>query len=345
MRQKSLIISLFTLLSLCAAAQSGYGVYQFLDLPASSRIAALGSNNVSLQDNDLNLAFQNPSLLNAQTGDLIGLSAANYLADVTFGTVVYGKNFNKNNYMAFGIQYIDYGDFKGMNEQNEYQGNFTAKDITISVMYARPLNEHISIGLTFKPIYSVYESYHSFGLATDVGLSYNDPESLFSAGLVFRNMGTQIKGYYAEEGDQHLEPLAYNILLGITKKFQHAPLRISGTLHNLQRWDLSYQSTNQQSSSLIGSENNEIGFFDMAFRHAIFGVEFIPNKNFYLAVGYNHRRRQEMAMNGFKSMAGFSFGGGIKVYKFHVGFGMTQFQLGAYSYQFSISTSLNEFNL
>jgi hypothetical protein len=83
----------------------------------------------------------------------------------------------------------------------------------------------------------------------------------------------------------------------------------------------------------------------MAFRHTILAVEFVPSKNFYLTLAYNDRRQQEMNMPGFKSMAGFSFGGGIKLYKFHVGFGMSQFQVGNYSYQFSINTSLNEFRL
>jgi len=52
-----------------------------------------------------------------------------------------------------------------------------------------------------------------------------------------------------------------------------------------------------------------------------------------------------MTMSGFKTGAGFSYGGGIRLYKFQVGFGMTQFQVGNYAYQFSISTSLNEFRL
>ena len=83
----------------------------------------------------------------------------------------------------------------------------------------------------------------------------------------------------------------------------------------------------------------------MFFRHTIFAAEFVPTKNFYLAIGYNHRRQKEMNMNGFKSSAGFSFGGGVKIYKFQTGFGMSQFQAGNYSYQFSITTNLNEFRL
>jgi hypothetical protein len=68
--------------------QAGQGIYQFLDLPVSSRMAALGSANVSLSDNDINFAFQNPSLLSAETNNMIGLNMANYLADIRFGTVM-----------------------------------------------------------------------------------------------------------------------------------------------------------------------------------------------------------------------------------------------------------------
>jgi hypothetical protein len=116
----------------------------------------------------------------------------------------------------------------------------------------------------------------------------------------------------------------------------------------LQYWNLDYLSLNQTSSTLstaTDTDNKKIGFADMAFRHSIIGVEFVPGKNFYLAASYNHRRHQELKMPGFKSMTGFSFGGGIKLYKFQVGFGMSQFQVGNYSYQFSITTSLNEFRL
>lgn len=329
--------------------QAGQGVYQFLDLPVSSRMAALGSANVSLADNDINFAFQNPSLLSAETHNMIGLNMANYLADIRFGTAMYGRTFGDKNYMAFGIQYVDFGLFKGYNEFNEPQPDFFAKDFALSIMYARPLTEKISVGATLKPVYSVYEFYTSIGLAMDAGASYNDKDNLFSAGLVFRNMGTQFKGYYSEDGQQHYESLPFNIQLGLSKKLKHAPLRFSATFHNLQRWNLTYRSTNQSTGSLSPTDSDsdieEMDFIDMAFRHTIFGVEFVPSKSFYLAMGYNHRRHQEMRMGGFKSMAGFSFGGGIKLSKFHVGFGMTQFQVGNYSYQFSISTSLNEFKL
>ena len=328
-------------------SQAGQGVYQFLNLPVSSRLAAMGGTNVSLRDNDLNFAFQNPSLLTSEMHNVVGLNMANYLADIQFGSAVYSRTFDAKNYLAIGIQYVDYGLFKETTELNEIIGEFSAKDYALSLIYARPITNKITVGATLKPVYSVYERYTSFGVAMDVGANYKSTSDLFSVGLVLRNFGTQFKGYYSDENGQHYEPLPFDIQLGLSKKLAHAPLRLSLALHNLQKWDLSYQSTNQptEMSDIDPPASNEIGFIDMAFRHSIIAVEFVPTKSFYVTAAYNHRRHAEMLMAGFKSMAGFSFGGGIKLYKFHVGFGMTQFQVGNYSYQFSISTSLNEFRL
>jgi len=324
-----------------AFSQAGKGVYQFLDLPVSSRIAAMGGTNVSLKDNDINFSFCNPSLLTDKTNNFLSLSMANYLSDIQYGSAVFGKNFKNKHYMAFGVQYVDYGTFQEATEENQIIGEFTAKDMALYVMYAYPLTEKISVGGTFKPIYSAYERYSSFGVAIDAGVSYNDPTSFFSAGLVLRNIGSQIKGYYSDEEGQHYEPLPFNIQLGITKKLAYAPLRFTGTFHNLQHWDLSYASST--SSSL--DETKDIGFFDMALRHFIFNAEFIPSNNFYLTLGYNFRRAKEMKVEDFKSQAGLSFGGGIKLYKFHVGFGMSTYQVGNSVYQFSLGTSLSEFGL
>lgn len=328
-------------------SQAGNGVYQFLDLPISSRLAALGGTNVSLRDNDINFAFQNPALLTSETHNTLSLNMANYLADISFGSVAYGHTFGKNNYMAVGIQYVDYGTFGRYNELNDSLGNFTAKDYALNIIYARPLTANITVGATLKPVYSVFEQYTSFGIAMDAGVNYKSNDDLFAAGFVLRNIGTQLKGYYSDDNGQHLEPLPFDIQLGLSKKLLHAPLRFSLTLNKLNQWDLRYESTNQPISTMTGNDltENKITFVDMAFRHSIIAVEFVPSKNFYLAAAYNHRRHQEMKMDGFKTLSGFSFGGGLKLYKFHVGFGMTQFQKGNYSYQFSITTALNEFKM
>lgn len=351
MKKRYNIIAIFLFFSVLLYSQAGRGVYSFLDLPVSSRVAALGGSNISIADHDVSFVFKNPSLLTSETDKVVGLNYANYLADINFGSAVYGMNFGKN-YMAFGVQYFDYGKFLEKTETNQNpnggddESYFKAKDIALLVSYARPLTEKITVGGSFKPVFSSYERYTSFGFAMDLGVSYIDRKNLFSAGLVFRNIGAQLKGYYSDEEGQHYEPLPFDIQLGVTQKLKHAPFRFSLTLHDLNKWNLKYQSTNQKTSSMADDDKKkEPGFFDMAFRHVIVGIDFIPSNNFYVSAAYNHRRRQELAIDGVRSLTGFSFGAGVKVYKFHVGFAMMQFQTGLNSYQFSISTSLSEFRL
>lgn len=331
---------IFNLISLFP--QTGRGVYRFLDLPVSSRMAAIGGMNVSLRDNDVNFAFMNPALLTGETHGVIGLNMASYLADIKFGSAVYGHNFGENNFTSFGVQYVDLGKFEGYDELGNFTEDFTAKDIALYMSYARRLDDYFTVGATFKPIFSSYERYTSFGIAFDAGINYS--RDLFSAGLVFRNMGAQLKAYYPDEQGQHREPLPFDIQLGVSKKFAHAPIRISGTLNNLNRWNVAGFQTDKTTTNLDGTtEEKKVKPVDMAFRHLVLGVELVPSDNFYIALGYNHRRNQEMTMEGFKSLAGFSAGAGLKLYKFHVGFGLTQFQVGNFAYQFSFSTDLNDF--
>ncbi len=342
MIKKFIALIIFFLITLTTAfPQAGRGVYRFLELPVSSRAAAVGGYNISLRDNDVNFALMNPALLTEETHGVIGLNMASYLAGIKFGSAIYGHNFGENNLFSFGVQYVDFGKFAGYDETGKYTEDFTAKDMALYINYARPLNEHFTVGATLKPIFSAYEQYTSVGLAMDLGVNYSN--ELFSAGLVVKNAGVQLKGYHFD--NEHREPLPFDIQLGMTKKFEHAPIRLSLTANNLHRWNVAtYQTTKDKKTNLDGTEiDRDIKFLDMAFRHLVFGVEFVPSENFYVAAGYNHRRNKEMSMDGFKSLAGFSFGAGVKLYKFHVGFGMTQFQRKNNAFQFSIATNLNEF--
>ncbi len=344
MKKITTIIIVSLIASNSLFAQVGRGVYRFLELPVSSRIATLGGVNVSLRDNDANFSFNNPALLTTKTNKMLGLNFANYLASVKYGSAIYTHNINEKNFLSFGVQYIDYGNFEGYNEYREKTDDFTAKDMAMYLSYARPITENITVGVTLKPIVSVLERYTSVGIASDIGVNYK--KELLSFGLVVRNLGVQLKGYYKDENNrQHREKLAFDVLLGVTKKFEHAPLRISATLNNLHRWDVSgYQSNLPKQVSIDGTQKEgKISFWDMGLRHLILGVEFVPSDRFYLGIGYNHRRQKEMKLGDTKSFAGFSFGAGVKLYKFQVGFGMTQYQVKNYAYQFSVSTNLGDF--
>ncbi len=342
--KKRVLILLFTIVCVTSlVAQAGKDTYQFLNLPTSARTAAFGGSNISVFDNDLNLAFNNPALLSAQTNNILTINYVSYLSDINFGSVAYGRSFGKNSHMMYGIHYIDYGKFLGTSETDEILGHFTAKDFALNIMYAYTLPLGFTVGATFKPIYSVYERYSSFGVAFDIGATYHNDSVGFSGGITLRNAGWQFKGYYAIDGKQHRETLPLNLELGISQKLKHAPIRFSLTLHNLQKWDLSYQKSTSVATD-DGSLNN-VKWHDMMFRHTIWSIEILPTKNMYLTVSYNHRRRAEMNVSDWKTAAGFAFGAGIKIYKFNVGFSLVPYQVGNLSYHVTLSTGLSEFGV
>lgn len=326
------MVCLLTFLPLHAQVKgAGSSVFHFLQLPASSRLNALGGENVAIADDDISMAFINPALLTAHTDKVLQLNYAYYLAGTMFGSAMYGHNY-KDNYFGAAIHYLDYGKMAYADEfGNLLGGTFTAKDICINMMYARQLGPLFRVGVTLKPIVSVYESYSSFALGSDVGGYFQTADSTLQIGLTLRNIGWQLKAFYEEELGQHTEMLPLNLELGLSYRLSHAPLRFSLTMHNLQRWD-------------IAPIEENVKWYDMLFRHTIWAVDIVPkSEKFYLTISYNHRRQAEMNLTDVRSIAGFAFGAGVKIYKFRLGFALSQYTKSNFTYQVSLSTDINSF--
>ena len=310
---------------------AGSSVYHFLNLPISSRLNALGGENVAIADGDVSMSFVNPALLTSQTDKVLQFNYAYYLAGTMFGSAVYGHNY-RDNYFAASAHYLDYGlmDYADA-DGNLLGGTFTAKDICVNLTYARQLSPMFRVGVTLKPIFGVYERHTSFALGADVGGHFQTKDSTFQMGLVLRNIGWQLKGFYDEDYNQNTEMLPMNLEFGLSYRLAHAPLRFSMTLHNLQCWDI----------APIGTE---VSWYDMLFRHTIWAIDIVPkSERFYLTVSYNHRRQSEMTMDGVRSLAGFAFGAGLKVYKLRLGFAMSQYTKSNFTYQLSLAMDINSF--
>jgi hypothetical protein len=73
-------------------------------------------------------------------------------------------------------------------------------------------------------------------------------------------------------------------------------------------------------------------------------LDIVPkSEKFYLTASYNHRRQAEMNLTDVRSLAGLSFGAGLKLYKFRLGFALSQFTKSNLTYQVSLSTDINSF--
>jgi hypothetical protein len=341
---RGIIISVCFLLFFQAvvAQKGGESTYNFLGLANSARVAALGGEVVSLQDDDINLVFHNPALLSAGMHNNLNLNYVNYFAGVNYGYAAYGYSMEGIGNFAAGIHYVNYGSFDRTDELGQSQGTFRASEYAMNLFYSRSfLGDRLSAGVNLKPIFSSLEQYTSLGIALDIGAVYNNVASLTSLGLVVKNMGTQISSYTGRT-----ESLPFEIQAGITQGLKHAPFRFTITFQNLERWDLSYTLEDEDETLFAGNEIEKSGFDmfgDKLMRHLVFGTEFLLGENFHIDLGYNYKRRQEMKVNARPGLVGFSMGFGFRVSKFHIAFGRASYHLAGGTSHFSLSTNLSEF--
>ncbi len=354
-----ILICLFAIANSAVAqvSNAGRSVFSFMGLPVSSRINALGGSNVSLSDGDIAMGMCNPALLHANSHMMLQLNFSYYLPGTMFGSALYGHNFgrskiekpaegepDKPNYFAVGLHYLDYGRMKYADENGNLSGGtFGARDILIDVMYARQLGQMFKVGVTLKPVYSIYEHYTSFAIGADVGAHFQTRDSTFQMGLVLQNIGWQLKSFYSDEDGSGKEMLPLNLQLGLTYRVKHAPLRFHLQIHNMQTWYLNYEWTSLDKSATTGDIiPHDVKWYDMLFRHTIWSIEVVDKRErFYIALSYNHRRRAELNLQDQRSLAGFALGAGVRIKQAHVDFAISQMTKSNFSYQVGLTLDIN----
>lgn len=349
MGRKYLYLCFFLLFPGISFAQvGGKYTYEFLNLTNSARAASLGGMLVSIPDNDPNAPFHNPAILNPKMDNNIVFNYVSYFSDINFGYFSYAKSFENIGNFSAGMHYINYGDFTAADPAGTITGNFSASEYAFNLIYSRPLpfDSLFTIGINLKPIISNFERYSSFGLATDIGINYVNKEGLFSAGLVFKNIGFQFKPYYPGAS----EPLPFEIQAGIYQKLKHAPFGFMMTVRHLERFKLAPITNNDQRNSggfIIDSEKQKSDFEifgDNLMRHFIFGIELNFIKPVFLRFSYNYQRRQEMKLSSYGGMTGFSWGFGIHLSKFQLSYGRATYHAAGASNYFSLAVNLNKFH-
>lgn len=329
------------------AQLGGQNTYEFLNMPASARISALGGNLITVRDDDINLAFNNPAALNEAMHHQLSFSHNFHLAGIQNGYAAFGQHVNKlKTTFHLGVQYVDYGDFNATDVLGQIEGTFKASEYAITLGAGRQIYERLAVGVNIKYITSQFEAYNSAGLIADASLMYYDTASNFSATFLVRNVGGQLSTYDVDNS----EPIPFEMQIGISKRLRHLPFRFSIVYHHFDRWNILYDDPNSEETTLfIGEVDTERSsssiWLDNFARHFIFNGEFLfgQKDNFRLRVGYNHFMRKELTVDNFRSLGGFSFGAGIKINRFRLDYGRTIFHLAGGLNHLSISTNLKEF--
>jgi opacity protein-like surface antigen len=352
--QKHLLSIFILILSIESHAQfGGNSTYDFLNLASSARVNALGGTQVGIIDSsELALSFYNPATLMPAAHNQLSLNYINFVSDINIGYISYSRSVKKIGTFAAGIQYVNYGKFEEALENSTLTGKtFGAADYALNLIYSRNIGCNVTAGINLKPIYSAYESYNSFGIAADLGVSFIDSIGLFSVGFVIKNIGSQITSYQKLTTGTR-EPLPFDIQLGFSQKLAYAPFRFSATFNQLHNWKLTDKSTwdydhKKENENLAGKSDDALTQF---MRHLILGVEFIPSKNFSLGIGYNYQRKRELSVSNVSdeigildNASGLSGGINVKISKFMFSYSIARYHLSGTSNTLSVNLNLSEF--
>lgn len=315
----------------------GESTYDFLTLTNSARMAALGGNQIAINDSvDLNVSYNNPSLLRPEMKNMLALNYVDYFAGVNYGYAAYSFSTPLPGNFAVGMHYINYGKFIEALPNGEKTGaTFNAAEYALNIIWSHEYNR-FTYGINLKPILSSFESYQSIGFAADLGLSYFSKNRQTVAALVARNIGTQITTYY--DGAER-ESIPFDLQFGVSKRLQHAPIRLAATLQHLQKWDLAKPIEDNSGTTTVLKEEN---FTKKFMRHMVLGVEILPSPNFTIRAGYNHQIRQELRLDEKMSTVGFSWGFGFRISRFHINYGSARYHLAGASNIISVALNLSD---
>jgi hypothetical protein len=332
-------------LKMAAQVVGGDNVYEFVNLPASARITALGGNLITVMDDDINLAFANPSLLNPAMDRQVSFSHNFFPAGIGTGYAAYGHYVDKwKTTLNAGMAYVNYGTFDQTDIIGNVTGKFKASEYAFTLGAGTELYERLSVGANLKVISSQFESYNSFGLMGDLAAIFHDTARQFNLTLVLKNIGSQVTTY---DGGSR-EPVPFEIQAGLSKRLKYLPFRFSIIYRYLDRWNILYDDPGSEEDLFFFGGNStatKSNVLDNLARHFVFNGEFLfgQKDNFRLRFGYNHLQRKEMALRNLRSLAGFSMGVGLKINRFRIDFGRSLAHLGAGQTHLTISSNFREF--
>ena len=301
------------LFCLAAYAQESQQDYNFLRLPVSAHAAGLGGENISLIEDDASLMFTNPALASSVSDKTVNLNFMTYMSGSVMGSASFTKIVGKRSTLGIGAQYINYGKIKQRDVDNMDLGEFSASDMAISGIFAYNLSDRFVGGITAKAIYSHIGGYNSFAMGVDLGINYYDSNSDFSASLVARNLGGQLKAY-----DDTYEAIPFMMEIGATKRLKGSPLRPSLTFIDITDWE-----------------------YKKLIEHIVIGTDILIGESFYLCAAYNFKRAEMMKLvDGSAHGAGLSLGAGLQLKRFKLNLAYAKYHVSSTSLLANISFTL-----
>ncbi|RMD87394.1 MAG: hypothetical protein D6813_13620 [Calditrichaeota bacterium] len=265
--------------------------FNFLRTLVGARPSAMGGAFVAVPA-DIYDTIYNPAGLAAINTRQGTITYLNHLLDFQSGYAAYVHPL-KQGTLGIGILFFDFGQFEGKDERNNDTGEFGANSLAFSLSYSTSLIKNVYVGGSGKFIRFQIDDFNSTALALDLGLLVSFPDKLLNIGAGVFNLGKTTSAFIDTKDD-----LPLNIQVGLSKRLEHLPLLVSGSLVKFTDDD------------------------GVDFR---LGGEFTLTEELFLRLGYNSLGRDQKVNTDKDRLAGVSIGLGFKVNKFNLDYSFSSF--------------------
>jgi len=283
---------------------------------------AIGGLAITYVDGMDGQAFDNPALYGEEAAGRLFLSYLNYMSGAHGANAMYGLPVGERGAWAVGVRALNYGKLTSYDKNNIQGSTFSATDVALQGVFSYELTDKLRGGVALKMLYGNIERYNSFGVAVDAGVSYYDGENGLSLGAAITNAGATIKGY-----SDRKTPPAWDLRLGFSQRFLHAPFRIHATAYGLNPVILR--------SSLSTSQK----FMSRFVRHFTLGAEYLMGDMLWIGLGYNPRVAQDLKVQNGNFLSGFSLGVGFNHRAFRLGIAASRYHPSSLSLMVTFCTN------
>lgn len=319
------VLLALALLPASSSAQGSSSVFDFLNLPTSSHAMALGGKNLSLIEDDASLIFQNPALMSSVSDKTLNLNFLTYMQGSKAGNISYVQAQGERGTWSAMAQFVGYGDMDETDSEGNIIGTERMLDMNISGGYSYLLSDRWAGGVSGKFLYSYYAGYSSIALAVDLGLNYYNSDKDFSFSVVAANLGGQVSAF-----GEIAESLPMDLQLGLSKGLGQLPVRVHLTFYDMFRWSKDYYY----------NPDGNLNGFQIFLNHINLGADItLYQGRFWLGLGYNFRRGQEMKAGGSSHAAGLTLGAGINIKELKLGVAYGNYHIGAPTLSFTLAYS------
>lgn len=307
----------------------GRNSFDFINIPNTARLAAMGGINVSLADRDVNFFSSNPALVSDSLKSFASVNYQFYVADIGHAFLSYAHPFPKWGTITFGVQHLNYKTIQGYDANGIETAEYAAGETAFLVGKSHQIS-NFRMGATLKGIFSSIAGYHASGIMMDIGGVFLHPNQRLSVGMTIKNLGLIISNYSRSNSST----LPFDVQVGATLKPEHMPLRFSLAAFNLTRPDATYYNA-------VANEEKP-GVAKRIFSHVNVGTEILIHKNVNIMLGYNYLVHQALRLSTGGGGAGVSLGFSVAIKSMEFVASRNAMVAGNAGYSFTLSTNANK---